>query len=102
MRKFISLALLACVLLSLLTASEALPSSSSPEKRHNTCLYKRTVLGKRTNVKKCPCALAEAIFDDGPVGGLVVYAQDECGSTTITGQFNKGFEDTSAHFTFKV
>src|SRR6266498_4127447 len=98
MKKFISLILLACILLSLITTLEALPSV---EKRTNTCKYKRNVLGKRTNVKKCPCTLAETVFDDA-VKGIVVYAQDECGSTTITGQFSKGFEDPSKNYTFLI
>jgi len=61
---------------------------------------KRDVLGKRTP-EKCPCQLAYADFTDegGPVGGYVVYAQDECGETTITGIFTKGI---SHNTTFDV
>ncbi|CAI2161824.1 15300_t:CDS:1 [Funneliformis geosporum] len=53
---------------------------------------------------KCPFTLANAIFDpngpkiekisEGPIKGLVVFAQDEVGSTTVTGYFSRGFKST--------
>ncbi|CAI2176825.1 6753_t:CDS:2 [Funneliformis geosporum] len=88
-----------------LVYKSALPSQNSQlDKRTNHCLHKRDVLGKRTNTRVCSCALAESVFDgtSGPVNGIIIYAQDECGSTTITGLFSSGFEDTSQNYTFKI
>ncbi|CAG8502758.1 7771_t:CDS:1 [Funneliformis mosseae] len=100
-----SLTILAFILLSIIAVSSALPSHNDQlEKRTYPCLHKRNVLGKRTEERRCPCALAESIFDgtSGPVKGLMVYAQDECGSTTITGLFSSGFEDTTKNYTFSI
>ena len=113
MKNFISLALLAFILLSLVAVSTPLPTDDETAlNKRTSCLYKRNVLGKRTNVKKCPCALAESVFDpdysddyqvsEGPVKGLVVFSQDECGSTTVTGFFSKGFEDKNSNYTFQI
>ncbi|CAI2183248.1 7395_t:CDS:2 [Funneliformis geosporum] len=77
-----------------------LTTDESTLEKRTSCLSKRGVLGKRTD-SKCPCALAEAVFE-GAVGGLTVYAQDECGFTTVTGLFSKGFQDTNKNFTFQV
>uniref|UniRef100_A0A1D1YP21 Uncharacterized protein n=1 Tax=Anthurium amnicola TaxID=1678845 RepID=A0A1D1YP21_9ARAE len=98
MKKFTPLTFFAVALLFLITISSV--------SAHNTCskesYYKRNVLGKRTNDKKCPCALAKAIFDDKVVG-LVVLTQDECGETTNTGFFSKGLDDPQKNnFTFAI
>jgi len=66
--------------------------ASASDLRKRTCTNsKRGVLGKR-NPEKCPCQLAFADFtnEGGVIGGYVVYAQDECGETTVTGIFTKG------------
>jgi len=67
------------------------------DKQKNNChFYKRNALNKRTKAKKCSCTLAEAIFIpkvNGVLKGLIVFAQDEYGHTTITGLFSKGFKD---------
>jgi hypothetical protein len=102
MKKFTSLAFLAVALFFFIAVSSASPSL---EKRTNTCpqQYKRNVLGKRTNVEKCPCALASATFDDEKVVGYVILAQDECGSTTVTGLFSKGLDDPQKNnYTFAI
>lgn len=99
MNKFISLAFFAYILLSLIAVSAALQTDEQTLEKRTGCLTKRG-LGKRTD-KKCPCALAEAVFD-GLVGGLTVYAQDECGFTTVTGLFSKGFQDAGKNYTFQV
>ncbi len=85
------MAFLAYILSLLITVSATLPTDYESN--------------KTKDVASCPCALAKSVFDessDGPVKGLVVYAQDECGHTTITGIFSKGFEDTSKNYRFKI
>src|ERR1044071_1282471 len=61
-------------------------------------------LDKRNN-KVCPCAFAVADFNGvnsaGPARGLVSFAQDETGSTTVAGIFSQGFEKEGA-ITFKL
>ncbi|GBC00303.1 hypothetical protein RclHR1_03800019 [Rhizophagus clarus] len=106
MKKFTSLTFLAVVLLFFIAVSSAEPE---PEplfgKRNNVCpqQYKRDVLGKRNNVKKCPCQLASATFDDSKVTGFVILAQDECGSTTVTGFFSRGLNDPQQNnYTFAI
>ncbi len=103
MKNFITLAFLSHVLLTLIVVSAILPSDAKPLVQN---LFKRSVLDKRTDVEKCPCTLARSLFDsgvsEGPAKGLVIFAQDECGSTTITGLFSKGFEDTSKDYIFKI
>jgi len=101
MKKFTSLAFLAVVLLFFITVSSSEPLL---EKRTNVCAqkYKRSVLGKRTEVEKCPCALASATFEDKAVG-YVILAQDECGFTTVTGFFSKGLDDPQKNnYTFAI
>ncbi|RIA86577.1 hypothetical protein C1645_779453 [Glomus cerebriforme] len=101
MKKFTSLTFLVVVLLFFITVSSA---DDKLDKRTNVCpqQYKRDVLGKRWDVKKCPCALASAPFD-GKATGLVVLAQDECGTTTFTGFFSKGLDDPQQNnFTFAI
>ncbi|CAB4425511.1 unnamed protein product [Rhizophagus irregularis] len=101
MKKFTSLTFLAVTLLFFIAVSSAEPFFN---KRTNVCpqQYKRDILGKRTNVKKCPCALASATFE-GKATGYVVLAQDECGSTTITGFFSKGLDDPQQNnYTFAI
>ncbi|CAI2169452.1 16526_t:CDS:2 [Funneliformis geosporum] len=39
---------------------------------------------------------------NGPVKGIVTFAQDESGATTITGIFSKGFEDTNATYEYQI
>jgi len=103
MKKFISLVFLAYVLLYLIAVSTALPTDDELTlNKRNSYLYKRNVLGKRKKDKVCHCALAEAIFSGGPVKGLVIYAQDESGDTTVTGQFSKGFKDKSKYYSFLI
>ncbi|CAI2167616.1 13359_t:CDS:2 [Funneliformis geosporum] len=83
----------ASFLLTLISASIALPTD---ELIHT--------LDKRSN--KCPCVFAVADFDlknsNGPVKGIVTFAQDESGATTITGIFSKGFEDTNATYEYQI
>jgi len=80
------------------------PSVHSYVKRNNCPFVKRDILSKR-NVKKCHCTLARSIFvpkKTGPIKGLVIYAQDECGSTTITGLFSRGFKNVKSVKVFIV
>ncbi|CAI2163325.1 6783_t:CDS:1 [Funneliformis geosporum] len=84
---------LAVFLLTLITNSIAFPTD---ELVHT--------LDKRSN--KCPCAFAVADFDpknsNGPVKGIITFAQDESGATTVAGIFSKGFEDTNATYEYQI
>jgi len=62
---------------------------------------KRDVLGKR-NPEKCNCQLAFAEFNSTGYVGYVVFSQDECGDTTITGFYSKGFDSNSQNVTFDI
>jgi len=108
MKKFTPLTFLTVALLFLIAVSSASLSDTSDdglEKRNNGCSqssYKRNVLGKRNNVKRCPCTLASSTFE-GKATGFVIYSQDECGSTTITGFFSKGLDDPQQNnYTFAI
>src|SRR3954447_26769979 len=80
MMKNSKIAILALALLITIFVADA--SASKLAKR--TCSSsKRGLLGKR-NPEKCPCSLAFADFHD-VFTGYVVFAQDECGDTTVTG-----------------
>ncbi|CAG8700233.1 uncharacterized protein OCT59_008454 [Rhizophagus irregularis] len=61
--------------------------------------FPNELLNKRN---QCQCSFALADFDSGPVGGLVVFNQDENGHTEVSGIFKKGFEDTNATYGFKI
>jgi len=61
---------------------------------------KRNVLGKRTP-EKCNCQLAFTEFDSKGYYGYVVLSQDECGDTTFTGFFSRGF-DSNKNYTFET
>jgi len=81
------------VLFALLIAE---PTVQTFSKRNNCPFDKRNdVLGRRTNFKKCSCSVARSVFDgqlsEGPMRGFVMYGQDECGHTTISGIYFVGF-----------
>ncbi|CAI2164242.1 7001_t:CDS:1 [Funneliformis geosporum] len=112
MKAFILLAFLAYVLVNVIAVSAVSPIDDDLEndyalEKRNTCVFKRNGVMKRTMSKKCPFTLVNAIFDtkwsktekvsDGPVKGLVVFAQDECGRTTVTGYFSHGFDSTKKY-----
>lgn len=84
MKKFISLALLTYILIAV---SVALPADND----------------KRAYCK-CSCTVAKALFNDqtaGPIRGLTFFTQDECGKTTVSGLFHKGFNPKKKQ-TFKI
>ncbi|CAG8450258.1 11772_t:CDS:1 [Funneliformis caledonium] len=97
MKGFISLAFLAYTLLFLTVVS----ADNEPTflNKRSFCVVKRNVLGKRTLDIDCPCATAEAIFDE-KIKGHIVFAQDECGDVKIAGLFTKGLNNKPC--TFKI
>ncbi|CAG8503309.1 5031_t:CDS:1 [Funneliformis mosseae] len=112
MKTFIILAFFAYVLVNVIAVSAVSPIDDDLDddyalEKRSTCVFKRDGVTKRTTVKRCPSTLANAIFDpewsktekvsDGPIKGLVVFAQDECGRTTVTGYFSKGFNSTKKY-----
>ncbi|CAG8729814.1 2883_t:CDS:1 [Acaulospora morrowiae] len=80
----LALILFAAIVLSSVEAHEC-PYS----KRSNVPLNKRN----ETKPEKCPCSLGQAIFEKN-VTGISVFAQNECGVTSITG-FLTGLKEPS-------
>jgi len=77
-------------------------SAKEFEKRTSCSVYKRDILGKRNNVKKCPCAVAQSSFaGNGGYKGFTAFAQNECGEVKTFGQFYAGF-DKKQTYSFKI
>ncbi|RHZ83147.1 hypothetical protein Glove_99g121 [Diversispora epigaea] len=54
------------------------------------------------NNDTCPCTVATATFTD-KVTGIVVFAQDPCGSTLVTGLFSDGLVDPDKNcYSFRI
>ncbi|CAG8508779.1 4017_t:CDS:1 [Gigaspora rosea] len=71
------------------------------EKEKKSCPNKKhSPLETRTHDKICPCTLATSKFK-GKVNGVIVYAQDECGTTTVVGFFGNGFKKDKK-YEFKI
>jgi len=77
-------------------------SAKEFEKRTTCSVTKRDVLGRRNNVKKCPCAVAQSSFTgEGGYTGFTGFAQNECGEVKTFGQFYAGF-DKKKKYTFQI
>lgn len=79
---------LSIVILSIILSVDAHCHDKSYNKR-STELFKRHDYEKNDT---CPCTVATATFNSTVVG-IVTFAQDECGSTLVTGLFSDGLVD---------